>query len=58
MDPECVNAMNKQAERPADIASHRADTDFLQAFDEFIGLLQEVSGAEDDQARNETKRSK
>lgn len=42
VDAKCANATNKNAERPDDIARTR-DTDFLQAFYEFICFIQEVS---------------
>ncbi len=43
VDAKYANATNKNAERPSDIARTRADTDFLQAFDEFLRFIQEMS---------------
>lgn len=43
VDATCANATNRNAERPGDIARTRADTDFLQAFYEFLGIIEEMS---------------
>ena len=43
VDANYANAANKNAERPGDIARTRADTNFLQAFYEFLRLIKDMS---------------
>lgn len=42
VDAKCVNATNKNAERPGDIARTRADREFRQAFYEFLRVIDEM----------------
>ena len=50
VEAKCANVMNKNAERPVDIARTRTDTDFLESFYEFLRFVQDISntvGVED-----------
>lgn len=56
VNASCVNATNKSAERPGDIARSRADTDFLQVFNEFLHLIQEMSNTPAGEAKKKDQR--
>ena len=55
VDADCANAANKNSERPGDIARTREDTNFLQAFYEFLRLIQDMSNTSARQAKGKVQ---